>query len=316
MGIISKIKLNYYNNLFQIYLKDKKNNDFINLFAKCCAGSNWMSDLAMNYMNLAIQMPEGEKIFNKNLCWINSYDLADTAYINEFINFYLKSNEYSLNTYSQFLSSQEKIINKFNKLTFEDFQKNSYYLQFLLSNSEHCSTKFINSSAAFFETADGKMFTHPRLTSCYIYIIKNPNEIFKKFLHSFNNQADLALHKILNFDQKPEKINHDIIIEEMQSDWATNVSSWTNENVVNTFRGLIIKYEDLIDDPYDSFASIIFHLNEAGLNIKLDYKKIEDFIQTNKPDKQQYDMDITSGSKKRLSRTLLKEAQKYGYTFS
>ena len=88
-----------------------------------------------------------------------------------------------------------------------------------------------------FETSDGKMFTHPRLTSGYIYIIKDPNEIFKKLLYSLNNQADHALHKMLNFDQKPEKINQNIIIEEMQSDWATNVSSWTNENAfVNTFR--------------------------------------------------------------------------------
>ena len=73
MNIISKIKLNYYNNLFQIYLKDNKNNDFISLFKKCCLGTDQMGDLAMNYIHSAIEMPEGEKkIFNKNLMWINS----------------------------------------------------------------------------------------------------------------------------------------------------------------------------------------------------------------------------------------------------
>ena len=315
MNIISKIKLNYYNNLFQIYLKDNKNNDFISLFKKCCLGTDQMGDLALNYIHSAIEMPEGEKIFNKNLMWINSFDLEDTTNINNFINFYLDGENYCLKTYPLFLSSQKKITNKFNQLTFEDFQKHSYYLQFLLSNFDNCSTKFINSSAAFFETSDGKMFTHPRLTSGYIYIIKDPNEIFKKLLYSLNNQADHALHKMLNFDQKPEKINQNIIIEEMQSDWATNVSSWTNENVVNTFRGLIIKYEDLMSDPQDSLSSIIFHLNEAGLNLKLDYKKIENFIQNNTLEKQHYDIDISSNSKKRLSRALLTEAKKYSYEF-
>ena len=210
MNIISKIKLNYYNNLFQIYLKDNKNNDFISLFKKCCLGTDQMGDLAMNYIHSAIEMPEGEKIFNKNLMWINSFDLEDTTYINNFINFYLDGENYCLKTYPLFLSSQKKITNKFNQLTFEDFQKHSYYLQFLLSNFDNCSTKFINSSAAFFETSDGKMFTHPRLTSGYIYIIKDPNEIFKKLLYSLNNQADHALHKMLNFDQKPEKNNKEI----------------------------------------------------------------------------------------------------------
>ena len=98
-------------------------------------------------------------------------------------------------------------------------------------------------------------------------------------------------------------------------DWSTNVSSWTNENVVNTFRGLVIKYEDLINDTYDNLAGIIFHLNEAGLNIKLDYQKIQYFIDNNKPLNQTHETEISSSSKKRLSRVLLKEAKKLGYEF-
>lgn len=313
MSIISKIKLNYYNNLFQIYLKDNKKDDFINLCQKCFSTPDSIAELTIKYMQDAIEMADGEKIFNKNIVWINSYDISETKYINDFINYYIENNNFALNTYSEFLSSQQNITNHFNQLTFEDFQKHSYYFQFLISNLNNSSTKFINSSAAFFETTEGKMFTHPRLTSCYIYIVRNPSDIFKRLLSRMDNRSDYALQKILNLDQKPEKLNSNILIEEMQSDWGTNVSSWTNENVVNTFRGLIIKYEDLINDPYDIFASIIFHLNEAGLNIKLDYKKIENFIQNYQLEKQNYINDISSSSKKRLNRALLKEAQKHGY---
>lgn len=314
MGIISKIKLNYYNNLFQIYLKDKKYNDFVNLFQKC-SSSDDLTNFYMNYMNAVIDMPESDDIFKKNIVWINSYDLDDTEYINNFINFYLSDDKISINSYTSYLANQKKITNNFQLITFEDFQSYSYYFQHILSKIDNYSTKFINSRAAFFETTEGAMFTHPKMTSCYIYIVKNPNEIFKKLMKSYNNQADSALQTILNLDQKPERIQSEIAIEEMRSDWSTNVSSWTNENVVNTFRGLVIKYEDLINDTYDNLAGIIFHLNEAGLNIKLDYQKIQYFIDNNKPLNQTHETEISSSSKKRLSRVLLKEAKKLGYEF-
>jgi len=313
MNIISKIKLNYYNNLFQTYINDNNRDDFIHLYEKCVKGSSELSKLLLKYAGHAIDMPESEKIFNKNIVWINSFDLDDCHLVNNFIRSYFIEENIEINNYCESLANENRISQFFNKITFNDFQQHSYYFQLQLCNSNNQLPRFLNSGAAFFETADGKMFTHPRLTACYIYIIKNPLDIFKKLLKSFDAQTSLALGKLLNLDQQPEIVDSQITIEEMQSDWATNVHSWTNENVVNTFRGLIIKYEDLINDPTDTLASIIFHLNESGYNFKLDYKKIGSFINTMVFPKTLNDNDVPSSSKKRISRALHKEAHKHGY---
>jgi len=313
MSIISKIKLNYYNNLYQIYLNDQKYEDFTKLFEKNIQEPSANAELLLKYTGQIIEMPEAEKIFNQNLSWINSYDVDDCHFVNSFINYYAGDNKDIVDHYSKELNNHSVIKKLFSSISFSDFQKYSYFFQLLISRSNEFSNKFINASSAFFETSDGKMFTHPRLSSCYIYIIKNPIEIFKKLLHLNQNNQELALQKILNLDQKPAAIETDIMIEEMQSDWATNVSSWTNQNVIDTFRGLIIKYEDLINDTYDTLVSIVFHLNEAGLNLKLDYKKIEYFLEKNNPLNLSYNNTISSSSKKRLSRSLGHMATKFGY---
>ena len=58
--------------------------------------------------------------------------------------------------------------------------------------------------------------------------------------------------------------------------------SWTNQNVMNTFRGLIIKYENLMEDPVQSFAEVISHLIQSGMEIDVDYDLIDIYINEHK----------------------------------
>ena len=58
-------------------------------------------------------------------------------------------------------------------------------------------------------------------------------------------------------------------IENTTKDWSTNVLSWTNLNVINTFRGQIIKFEELINNPEQILAESISHLVQSGSILKL-----------------------------------------------
>ena len=53
-----------------------------------------------------------------------------------------------------------------------------YLFQFLLSKKDQ-QYKIINTSSAFFETNLKRYFTHYFFTKCFIYIVRNPIEIFR-----------------------------------------------------------------------------------------------------------------------------------------
>ena len=59
------------------------------------------------------------------------------------------------------------------------------------------------------------------------------------------------------------------------------MSSWANSNTIATFRGAILKIEDIHKDELQFFSDIIAHLITNGIQISIDYKKIQSFIETN-----------------------------------
>ena len=70
-------------------------------------------------------------------------------------------------------------------------------------------------------------------------------------------------------------------ISENRQNWSTNVSSWTNPNVISTFRGLILREEDLVSDPLQKLSEITSHLIQSGIDLKLDYSYLQSYISEN-----------------------------------
>ena len=62
----------------------------------------------------------------------------------------------------------------------------------------------------------------------------------------FENKIDLH-NFIFNFDKKPLLEEHNQIkIEILRKDWETFNSSWLDPNVLNSFKGLVIKKMNLL----------------------------------------------------------------------
>ena len=62
-----------------------------------------------------------------------------------------------------------------------------------------------------------------------------------------------------------EQANNDIKIYENRTNIGINKKSWTDPNVLNTFKGKIINYDNLLGDPEEVLLEIIFHLNSTAL---------------------------------------------------
>ena len=103
-------------------------------------------------------------------------------------------------------------------------------------------------------------------------------------------------------------------IEENTQNWPINVSSWAGPNVTSTFRGFVIKYEDLTSNPKQIFAEVVGHLVQSGLKINLNYQDIDDFIRDNPFENKSFDnVEVSNKELKLLRRDLGDISKKFGY---
>ena len=316
---INNIKQKYYDNLLE-RLVNTENLDQVKSTLQDLADSNnqHYQSIALKYLFILLEKDKFKKIFNQNIIWVNSFDIGDTDYLNNFINFILSKNNIISdppNTYAFYLNQVAKKINK-NNLNFKDIVDFTYLYQYLISKNED-TIKIINSSGAFFETELKRYFTHFNFTRAYFYIVRNPLNIFALRKNKNPNvETSEHFYGLLSSDTDYIKKFHfnDNIIEENTQNWSTNVTSWANPNATSTFRGFILKYEDLASDPKQILAEVIGHLVQASFKIELNYEHIEEFISQHSLDKDEVDTsDVSNKELKLLRRDLGDISKKFGY---
>ena len=284
---LNKIKDKYYYNLLNTFIEKGDLIEIRSLINKLFI-SNSKSDLNIlnNYIRKFLSEQKFEKLFNKSLVWVNSFEDSSCKYINKFLENILTHNKVSFiepTRYVDELYDFMKIRNIF-KVEFEDMCNMSYVYQYFLSEKNE-DLKILNSSASFFETASNIYFTHYFLTRSYIYIIKNPYEIFQRNKmknisdNKINNMQELIAGDINDIQHKYEGDTYSI--SENRQNWSTNVSSWTNPNVISTFRGFILREEDLASDTLQKLSEVTSHLIQSGIDLQLDYSYLQNYITDN-----------------------------------
>ena len=129
------------------------------------------------------------------------------------------------------------------------------------------NSKLVKGNYIFLKTHNfcGEINKHPFTSSRYvlgfIYIVRDPREI----VISYSNHSNFSIEKCIELitSSAPtyiidEGMNYPVFIYKC---WI-NYLSWKN---FNTVHNLIIKYEDLITNTYESFKKIILFLHKIGL---------------------------------------------------
>ena len=285
MSLISKIKKNYN---FKIIKSMFESNDFDGL-------QKMLDDQAQKnkgdylesihtLLNQSIQNLECSNFFKPQALMINSFDIRDTKIIADFLKFYLDDFEITTEEHDypkKIIELSQAYPFEFDN-TFEKFILSNYAMQFILSNQSKKQLDIIRNSFAFYDYQNSIYFTHQAFTKLFFYIMKSPITTFLQYKNYFNNDSHQAFNYIFNLDQKNHLTNTqgDKSYEYKQS-WEINLSSWANSNTIATFRGAILKIEDIHKDELQFFSDIIAHLITNGIQISIDYKKIQSFIETN-----------------------------------
>ena len=123
-------------------------------------------------------------------------------------------------------------------------------------------------------------FTNKENTLGAIYIVRDPRDVLVSYCaHSVNvNYASVL--STMTTGKRPTHLPDDKDKKDMliMGNWSENYNSWKNFNLT---KKLIIKYEDLLLDPFMNFLKIIEFLNNL-YGLKIDKNKIKKSIEATK----------------------------------
>ena len=185
------------------------------------------------------------------IIWLASYPKSGNTWIRSFLTNYLNKNtsNFNFNLLSQ--------INKFPRLElfdelkinytkFEEIVKNWINMQeFLNLKQKFTYLKTHNAMC----TVNNYPFTNTQNTIGFIYLIRDPRDVILSHSNHLNQSIEKTYKSMINKSAR-EKIDDKGNDETILGSWSENYKSWRDYNSV---KKIIIKYEDLIQNPYETF---------------------------------------------------------------
>jgi len=279
---LNKIKFNYNVKILDDLIAEKNYTKILSTLSNNLNNSDLFRELLNYIYSKYLSKPEHYQLYQNKFLWVSSFDSSDSRYVLGFLNFYMsKLSQYSFESGS-YKNILEECINALGsnnfpaKIDFSETIKNSNYYQALMLLYKNKKYLILDTEASFFEAKDNKYFIYPQSTLAYLHIVRNPLNLYKKYKDKYSSQD--ALNFLGSYEENTD--NGQIVIETKQN-WSTNVNSWNDDNVKNAFRGKILRYEDLILNTEESLIEIIFHIKQSGVDIEMDYKLIESYIENN-----------------------------------
>tara|TARA_B110000263_G_C15200946_1_gene460607 strand:+ start:86 stop:931 length:846 start_codon:yes stop_codon:yes gene_type:complete len=102
-------------------------------------------------------------------------------------------------------------------------------------------------------------FTDSNNTLGAIYLVRDPRDVLISYSKHMKQSIDKTLDLVLEDDSKGNLFEgKNSVIGEMRGSWSQHYNSWKYSNLKEK---IIIKYEDLINNPFDTFSKVISHLN-------------------------------------------------------
>ena len=211
------------------------------------------------------------------ITWIASYPKSGNTWMKLFLKSYFSSENksFSINSKSDDFFNVETfpVSKKFNELNidyknFADIAKNWINMQSLINlNNKNNYIKTHNAMCSI----NNQNFTDNENTLGAIYIVRDPRDIAV----SYSAFLDLKLDETINFMLSPSCYEEDIFEnvrykKSIMGNWAYHYKSWKNYNAREV---IIIKYEDMLNDPKMTFLKVLTFLNKID-NIKINKQKM------------------------------------------
>ena len=213
------------------------------------------------------------------IIWLASYPKSGNTWVRSFLSAYYYSSDGKftfelLKKIKQF-PSKEFFDRKL--LSVDEASQNWLIAQKKIKDKKKiCFLKTHNVNGAF----KGNSFTSSEFTAGAIYITRDPRNVLTSMMNHYSLNESDAL-KMLNSiyrNLKDENDENNYASYSFISSWSNNYNSW---KISKNFNILLIKYEDLENDKYNTFSKIVNFTNNIIKNEKnIDENKFKLAIET------------------------------------
>jgi len=213
------------------------------------------------------------------IIWLASYPKSGNTYIRSFLSSYYfsKNGEFEFNLLKNIDQYPDK---KF----FDKKIKNAQEASSNWLKSQNILIKkkknFIFKTHSALITINNNKFTSPETTLGIIYIIRDPRNIITSIKHHYSMDYDQALNMMLNKNEylydKTQKGDFSKFI--FLGSWSDHYKSWITSKKYNR---IIIKYEDLENNKYETLEKLIIFINKLTKNNEnINKKKFSESIKS------------------------------------
>jgi len=213
------------------------------------------------------------------IIWIASYPKSGNTWIRSFLTayYFCEDGIFDINKLNHIQDYPNKQFFK-NEVKEGEIHKHWDKSQKAIVNEK--KIKFLKTHNSLI-TAFGNDFTSPKYSLGVIYIIRDPRNV----ITSVKNHNDFETYdKALEFMQNENTIISDYKYlnnhakTNIINSWRINYQSWLSNN---RYRRMMIKYEDLIENPKQTLRDLIIFINTiCRFNNGIDVKKLENAIQS------------------------------------
>ena len=211
------------------------------------------------------------------IIWLASYPKSGNTYIRSFLSAYFFTNDgvfdfELLKFIEQFPDKQ--FFNGFIK-TKEEASEKWLSLQKKLINPK--KIKFLKTHSAY-GAYNNNPFTSSEVTIGGIYIVRDPRNVVSSLMNHFSLAKQEALDMILDENRGIKSNDNNYATYTFLSSWSKHFKSW---NTIQSFKTILIRYEDLKDNNEKIFSNLIKFINILlNNNEGIDYQKFNKALKT------------------------------------
>mgnify|MGYP003706985333 FL=1 len=209
------------------------------------------------------------------IIWLASYPKSGNTYVRAFLSAYYfsKDGHFDFNQISNIKQFPDKEF--LNQKTENVLEASKQWMSSQRKIIADKKIKFLKTHSCL-GNYKGNTFTSNETSLGAIYIIRDPRNVFTSLKNHFSYDDEKALQMIL--DKKNILMSKGYETFSYIGSWASNYLSWLK---YKNFRRLFIKYEDLLENKYETFRDIIVFSNTLmNRSEGVDKSKLQKAIET------------------------------------